>query len=83
MQMKISEHLNEKVTANLSGFLIAGWLDFIEQVGKEVVFGPHFKKEQFIRHMRTIITRAKEVECEIINDMGNDGLIFYGNPWEI
>lgn len=80
--MKQKKKEKEKITTNLSGFLLTGWLNFIEETGKDLAYGPHFKKEHFIRHIRTVIM-ATQNKYEITNDMGDEGRIFYGNPWEI
>ena len=77
-----SREQKEKVTQNLSELLKAGWLHYVEEVGEDVAYGPHFTTEHFIRHIRTIIYETSET-AEVINDMGEEGLKFYGYPWEI
>ena len=73
-----SREQKKKATQNLSAYLPMAWLRFLDKNGFKGVFNPYFKIESFISFVRADILHKK-----IVNDMGEEGLKFFGNPFGI
>lgn len=73
-----SKEQKEKVTQNLSSYLPNAWLRFLYKTGSIAVYSPQFQIEDFILFVRTEIVNLSDKQ--IVNDIGEKGLKFLGNP---